>query len=110
MAKSCEIKKTQQLSEDFETHTKPSSIQHPPVNWGASMSHALLSVLRQCPEELQSLSSRNFTGFSEEIVCKAAEALSAMVGPDQPSPLRVQLLAAMLSASRDPEKYVKEWL
>eukprot|EP00435_Cladocopium_sp_Y103_P028266 s2421_g7.t1 len=91
------------------------AILHSSSAWklGAAVRQVLLSVLRQCPEDLKQLSGASFTGFSEATVLKAADALGKLVGigqPEQPTPLRVELLGALLSASGDPERHVQDWL
>ena len=92
------------------------AVLHNGAAWkvGATIRHALLTVIRQAirrGENPQKIGT-GFQGFSERTVEEAATALARemKVEAEEPSPIRVSLLEALLKASRDAEEDVTEWL
>eukprot|EP00435_Cladocopium_sp_Y103_P002331 s6101_g1.t1 len=78
-----------------------------------SVRHTLLGILKGNLAELQPLArGEPFLGFSKETAEEAAKAMAAVLGVVHraPTPLRVDLLDALLSASSDPERDVQDWL
>lgn len=92
------------------------AVLHRQAAWkvGARVRSALLRVLRASVLEVYHLACNGgaFKGFSVEVVCAAAAALAEVmnVEKEEPTPLRVNLLTALLDQSKDPERSVQRWL